>query len=71
MNRLIRNLLVVFAILFSMDAMAHPGHGTFGGHEVWHYVTSPIHIGIVLGIVAVLIVGYKVFKRTKSSSKSS
>ena len=69
MNRLIRSFLVVFATLFSVNAMAHPGHGTFGGFESWHYLTSPMHIGIALGAVVILIAGYKVFKYTKSSSK--
>jgi hypothetical protein len=69
MNRLFRVSLLVLTILFSGTAMAHPGHGTFGGHEIWHYVSSPIHIGIVLGVTVILIAGYKVFKRTRSSSK--
>ena len=69
MNRLFRSFLVLIALLFSVNAMAHPGHGTFGGHELWHYVTSPMHVGIVLGSVVILFAGYKFFKSSKSTSK--
>ena len=69
MNRSIKSLLIVIAMLFSVTAYAHPGHGTFNGHEIWHYVTSPVHMGIALGIVVVLFAGYKLFKRQSKTSK--
>ena len=67
MSRL-KSILIVVGLLFSVSAVAHPGHGTFTGHELWHYVTSPMHIGIVLGAIAIIIAGYKVFKAQRSSA---
>ena len=69
MNRLFKSFLVLIALLFSVNAMAHPGHGTFTGQEVWHYVTSPMHVGIALGAVVILIAGYKVLKHSSATSK--
>ena len=68
MNRFLKSFLVVVGLLFSVSAVAHPGHGTFSGHELWHYVTSPMHIGIALGAIAIMIAGYKVFKARRSSA---
>ena len=69
MNRSIKSLLFVMAMLFSVTAFAHPGHGTFGGHGVMHYLTSPLHVGLALGVVVILIAGYKVFKVWSASKK--
>ena len=68
MNRFLKSFLVVVGLLFSISAVAHPGHGTFTGHEIWHYVTSPMHIGIALTAIVVGIAIYKVFKAPKKSA---
>ena len=67
MNRFSKSSLVVAGLLFSINAVAHPGHGTFSGHEIWHYTTSPMHVGIVLGALVIMIAGYKVFKARRRS----
>ena len=67
MNGFLKSFLVVVGLLFSVTAMAHPGHGTFSGHEIWHYVTSPMHIGIALTAILIGIAVYKVFKAPKKS----
>ena len=70
MNRFLKSFLVVVGLLFSVTAVAHPGHGTFSGHEIWHYVTSPMHIGIALTVIVIAIAIYKVFKAPgKSTSR--
>ena len=67
MNRFLKSSLVVAGLLFSVNAVAHPGHGTFAGLEIWHDTGSPMHIGIVWGDLIIMIAGYKVFKARKSS----
>ena len=67
MNRFLKSFLVVVGLLFSITAMAHPGHGTFSGHEIWHYVSSPMHVGIALTAIVVGIAVYKVFRAPKKS----
>jgi len=69
MNRLLKSVLVVTGLLLSVTAMAHPGHGTFSGHELWHYITSPMHVGIVMGGMVILFAGYKFLRSSKSTSK--
>ena len=56
MNRLLKGFLVIAGLLVNTGLMAHPGHGTFTGNEIWHYITSPLHIGIVLAVVVIAIV---------------
>ena len=67
MNRFLKNLVFVVGILFSTNAAAHPGHGTFTGQEIWHYVTSPMHIGIGLTVIVIAVTVYKVFKAPNKS----
>ncbi len=32
-------------------ASAHPGHGTDGGsHEVGHYLSEPLHVGVLVTV---------------------
>jgi hypothetical protein len=67
MNRFLKSFLVVAGLLFSSSAVAHPGHGTFSGHEVWHYVTSPMHIGIGLTVIIIAVAAYKVLNAPNKS----
>ncbi|MEN8249962.1 MAG: hypothetical protein ABFS32_13595 [Bacteroidota bacterium] len=69
MNRSFKSLLIVVTTLLSVNAFAHPGHGTSTGHDIMHYLTSPMHVGIVLTTVVILFVGYKIFKRQTRNSK--
>lgn len=59
MNRFLKSFLFVAGLLFSSSAVAHPGHGTFSGYEIWHYVTSLMHIGIGLTVIVVTVAVYK------------
>ena len=67
MNRFLKSCLVVVGLLFSVSAVAHPGHGTFSGHELWHYVTSPMHVGIGLTVIVVALAVYKVLRAPNKS----
>jgi hypothetical protein len=60
MSRL-KSFLIFVGLLCSVSAVAHPGHGTFTGHEVWHYLTSPVHIGVALTAVIVVIGVYRLY----------
>ena len=57
----------MLGLMVSTSIMAHPGHGTFTGHELWHYLTSPLHIGIVLAVAVVLII---VLVRKKATNRN-
>lgn len=67
MNQFIKGLFVAIALFASQVAMAHPGHGTFTGHEIMHYLTSPMHIGVatLLLVVVFAIAGKRLFKKAK------
>jgi len=67
MNRFIKSFLIVAGLLFSVSAVAHPGHGTFSGQEVWHYLTSPMHIGIGLTVIVIAVAVYKIFRAPNKS----
>jgi len=68
MNRFLKSFLVVVGLLFSVSAVAHPGHGSFSGYEVWHYVTSPMHIGISLLVIVIAFTIYRVIKNPDQST---
>jgi hypothetical protein len=69
MNKSLKSLLIVVTTLFSVNAFAHPGHGTSTGHDIMHYLTSPLHIGIVITSLVILFVGYRIFKKQARTSK--
>ena len=70
MNKSFKSLLIVVITLFATNAFAHPGHGTSTGHDIMHYLTSPLHIGIVISSLVILFVGYRLFKKqAKTSNK--
>jgi hypothetical protein len=56
MNQVKKVLLAIGLFLTSGVVLAHPGHGTFTGNEVVHYLTSPVHIGVALAVVVLAIV---------------
>ena len=68
MNRFLKSSLFVTGLLLSVSAMAHPGHGTISGYEVWHYVTSPMHIGTALLVIVVAFTIYRVIKNPDRST---
>lgn len=65
MNQVKKGLLAISALLVSGVAIAHPGHGTFNGTEITHYLTSPVHIGVAIAVILLAIVLFRkrVFKK--------
>ena len=65
MNQLRKGLLAISTLLISGVAMAHPGHGTFTGTEITHYLTSPVHIGVALAVIvlAIVLIRKRVFRK--------
>lgn len=56
MNQVKKVMLAISALFISGIALAHPGHGTFTGNEIAHYLTSPVHIGVALAVIVLAIV---------------
>jgi hydrogenase/urease accessory protein HupE len=65
MNQVKKALLAISALLLSDVALAHPGHGTFTGTEIGHYLTSPVHLGVALAVIvlAIVILRKRIFKK--------
>jgi hypothetical protein len=65
MNQVKKVFLAISALLFSGVAIAHPGHGTFSGKEIAHYLTSPIHIGVALAVIvfAIIVIRKRISKK--------
>ena len=55
MNQVKKVLLSIGLLLTSGVVIAHPGHGTFTGHELGHYLTSPVHLGVALTVLILVI----------------
>ena len=58
--------LVSIALLLPITLSAHPGHGVGNGTDGFHYMASPVHVGI--GLLALLLIGVGVayYKRKKN-----
>ncbi len=65
MNQVKKALLAISALLLSGVAFAHPGHGTFTGTEIGHYLTSPVHIGVALVAIvfAIILIRKRISKK--------
>ena len=55
-----RRAAAVVLMLFSAGALAHPGHGVV---ELWHLLTEPDHLALLLLPLALLKWGQSLFKR--------
>jgi hypothetical protein len=41
--------LITFSFMgLSMTSSAHPGHGMDNGYSLFHYLTSPLHVFVLL-----------------------
>lgn len=56
MNQVKKVILVISGLLFSGVVVAHPGHGSFTGTEIGHYLTSPVHLGVALAVIVFAII---------------
>ncbi len=68
MRRLTKALLSLSLLSAPMSLMAHEGHGTGAGHELWHYLSSPAHI-IPAAIVLAVTVAILLFRRRKAAEE--
>ena len=60
-------LLVFFVILSPTLVLAHAGHGTFDGINLWHYLTSPLHLISTTLVLAATVFGVRYFKRKQTN----
>lgn len=67
MRNISRLLFVSLASLLPLTLSAHPGHGSGTGTDWVHYLSSPIHMGIVVLTLFVLFVGTAYYKRKKDA----
>ena len=51
-----KKTLAILLVLFPVLLEAHPGHGVGIGHEIFHYIISPYHMGLAIILVALMII---------------
>lgn len=68
MHRLTKALFSLFLLLGPLSLMAHEGHGTGAGHELWHYLSSPAHI-IPAAVVLAVTVALLLFRRRRKTAE--
>ena len=51
-----KKTLAILLVLFPVLLEAHPGHGVGIGHEIFHYIISPYHMGLAIILVALIII---------------
>ncbi len=56
-------LLAFFVVLSSTVVLAHAGHGTFDGINLWHYLTSPLHVISAMGVITVVVFGVRYIRK--------
>ena len=63
-------LLSLLVALSSTVVYGHTGHGTFDGHNLWHYITSPLHLfSSIAIIVLVAVLGVRFFTKKSRETK--
>ncbi len=68
MRRSTKALFSLSLLLAPVSLMAHEGHGTGAGHELWHYLSSPAHI-IPAAIVLAVTVAILLFRRRRKAAE--
>jgi TctA family transporter len=48
----IRLQIFIFSVLAGNILHAHPGHGTSNGINMLHYLTSPLHVILLIMVMA-------------------
>ena len=62
------NLSLIMVVLITLSpavVFGHPGHGTFDGINIFHYLTSPMHYIVSMTIIAVGIVGVRYIRKRR------
>ena len=67
MRTKIFTLLALFVVLSPTVLFAHAGHGTFDGINLWHYLTSPLHLISTMVVLAVVVFGVRYFRKRQES----
>lgn len=47
-------------------ALAHPGHGSGGGHDLLHYLSEPLHASLLAGAPLAALALVLVWRRRRS-----
>jgi hypothetical protein len=67
-----RLFLLGLMLLPTAVASAHPGHGVDGGsHEVSHYLSEPLHVGLVIVAATSAIVATVAWRRWNQQSQDA
>ncbi len=65
---------LVLSIVFGSSSIviAHPGHGHNGGSfSLLHYLGEPIHFGVGIALVGIIVAGIYWFKRNTSRTNQA
>jgi len=62
-------LFILFVALVPAVVYGHTGHGTFDGHNLWHYITSPLHLFSSIVILAVAVLGVRYLSKKSKEAK--
>ncbi len=54
--------------LMPVAVMSHPGHGETEGFTITHYLVEPIHVIVATGILFIVVIVVKWFKRKRKLS---
>jgi heme/copper-type cytochrome/quinol oxidase subunit 2 len=66
MKHITTYLTLIFLLIASVSS-AHPGHGTSNGIDILHYLTSPLHVILLVAVVAgVFYVKYRQSSKQKN-----
>ena len=61
-------LALVFCLIPAL-AFAHPGHGTTDPSSWRHYLTEPVHVGVLAGAVALVVASVLELRRRRAAAR--
>lgn len=56
----------ILFLLLPFVTFAHPGHGETEGYSIIHYFTEPLHIVVLLSVLALAFVVSRLISRKKA-----
>lgn len=68
-TRILTLIAFVTMVLVPSMVLAHPGHGTFDGLNLGHYLTSPVHLASLLVIVAATVFAVRYVRKRNRQTK--